>query len=357
MKLAVIGVGALGRHHARILASMPGVELVAVADPNAEQARSIAEQHGCDWVTDYASLIGSVDAASIAVPTFAHREVGSACLHAGLPVLIEKPLAATIAEATPLVELSERKRLPLAVGHVERFNPAYETLKDLAGRPRYIRTERVSPFAFRSTDIGVVHDLMIHDLDLVLDLTQSRVARVEAFGVSVFGRHEDVANARLTFENGCVADLVVNRINPFARRSMQVWSETGCVAADLTSRQVVRFAPSDALLAGDSPLDRAARPGANIDELKASLFGRDLTVEEPAVSDADALTAELSNFVDCCRTGRTPRVDGNEALAALAVADRVIAGIARHQWDGHPAGLAGPLAWCPPTSEPLRKAA
>ncbi|MGC1275039.1 MAG: Gfo/Idh/MocA family oxidoreductase [Planctomycetaceae bacterium] len=359
MKLAVIGVGALGRHHARILASLPDVELVAVADPNAAQARQIAEQHGCDWTTDYASLLDRVDAVSVAAPTFAHREVGTACLQAGLPVLIEKPLASTVADAAHLVELSERNRLTLAVGHVERFNPAYETLKERAGRPRYIRTERVSPFAFRSTDIGVVHDLMIHDLDLVLDLTRSRVARVDAFGVSILGRHEDAANARLTFENGCVADLVVNRVNPFAKRTVQVWSESGCVTADLTSRKVVRFAPSPRLLAGDSPLDRASRPGANIDQLKANLFGEDLTLEEPAVSDADALTAELSNFIDCCRTGRTPRVDGSEALAALAAADRVLSGIARHQWDGHSAGLAGPLAWCHPgeMDTPIRKAA
>lgn len=356
MKVAVVGVGALGRHHARILASLPGVELVAVADPNAEQARTVAERHGCAWTTEFRDVLERVEAVSVAAPTFAHREVGAACLHAGLPVLIEKPLASNIQDARALVELAERKRLPLAVGHVERFNPAYQTLKELAGRPRYIRTERVSPFAFRSTDIGAVHDLMIHDLDLVLDLTGSRVARVEAFGVSILGRHEDAANARLTFENGCVAELVVNRVNPFAQRTVQVWGEAGCVTADLTSRKVTRFAPSDRLLAGDSPLDRAAR-GTSIDQLKATLFGEDLVVEEPAVSGADALTAELSDFTECCRTRREPVVGGPEALAALAAADRVLSSIARHQWDGHAAGLVGPLAWCAPTPAPLRKVA
>lgn len=356
MKMAVIGVGALGRHHARILASMPGVELVAVADANAEQARKIAEQHGCEWTTEYRTLLERVEAVSVAAPTFAHREVGTACLAAGLPALIEKPLASNLADARALVELAERKRLPLAVGHVERFNPAYQTLKGLAGRPRYIRTERVSPFAFRSTDIGAVHDLMIHDLDLVLDLTGSRVTRVEAFGVSILGRQEDAANARLTFENGAVADLVVNRVNPFAKRTVQVWGESGCVTADLTSRKVTRFAPSARLMSGDSPLDRAAR-GANVDQLKAELFGADLEVEEPAVSDADALTAELSNFVDCCRTGRQPVVNGAEALAAIAAAERVLSSISRHQWDGHGAGLVGPLAWCGADRVATRKAA
>lgn len=357
MKVAVVGVGALGRHHARILASLDDVELVAVADPNGVQARAIAEQHGCDWTTDFRELLDRVDAVSIAVPTFAHREVGAACLHAGLPVLIEKPLAATVSDARSLVELAERKKLPLAVGHVERFNPTYQRVKAEAGRPRYIRTERVSPFAFRSTDIGVVHDLMIHDLDLVLDLTGSRVARVEAFGVSILGRHEDAANARLTFENGCVADLVVNRVNPFAQRTLQVWSETSCINADLTTRKIVQFAPSDRLRNGDSPLDRAGRPGANIDSLKANLFGQDLNVDEVEVSADDALTAELSNFVNCVRTGEAPRVGGPEALAALAAADRILSCISRHQWDGHANGLVGPLAWCAPPAVPLRKAA
>lgn len=357
MKVAVIGVGALGRHHARILAAMDGVELVAVADANSAQARAIAEQHGCSWTTDFRELLDKVEAVSIAAPTFAHREVGSACLHAGLPVLIEKPLASNVSDARSLVELAERKRLPLAVGHVERFNPTYQITKDVSPRARYIRTERVSPFAFRSTDIGVVHDLMIHDLDLVLDLTGSRVARVEAFGVSILGRHEDAANARLVFENGCIADLVVNRVNPFAKRTMQVWSETGCVNADLTARNVNRFAPSEALQAGDSPLDRASHPGADIDELKTNLFGRDLKLETYAVSSADALTAELSDFINACRSGRTPRVSGSDALAALVAADRVLACIDRHQWDGTASGLTGPLAWCPGTPEPLRKAA
>ncbi|MBA3313443.1 MAG: Gfo/Idh/MocA family oxidoreductase [Planctomycetota bacterium] len=357
MKVAVIGVGALGRHHARILASMPGVELIAVADANAAQARTIAEQHGCEWTSDYRDLLEKVEAVSIAAPTFAHREVGSACLHAGLPVLIEKPLASNVADARSLVELAERKRLPLAVGHVERFNPAYRTVKELTPRPRYIRTERVSPFAFRSTDIGVVHDLMIHDLDLALDLVNSRVTRVEAFGVSILGGHEDAANARLIFENGCVADLVVNRVNPFAQRTLQVWSETGCVNADLTSRQVSRFAPSASLAAGDSPLDRARQPGASIDQLKAGLFGQDLKLETYAVSAADALTAELTDFVESCRTGRTPRVGGIEALAALAAAERVLSCIARHQWDGTANGLTGPLAWCAQAPNAVRKAA
>ena len=356
MKFAVVGVGALGRHHARILGTLPGVELVGVADPNAAQAEKVATAAGCDWTTNFRDLLDRVEAVCVAVPTFAHREVGTACLAAGLATFVEKPLASNVADARALVELAERKGLTLAVGHVERFNPAYQAAKRLAGRPRYVRAERFSPFAFRSTDIGVVHDLMIHDLDLVLDLAGSKVARVDAFGVSVLGRNEDAVTARLTFENGCVADLVANRVNPTAKRTLQVWSETGCVNADLTTRTVTRFGPSAGLLAGDSPLDRAARPGADVERLKAELFGKDLAVEAPAVSADDALTAELAHFVECCRTKSRPLVGGPEALAALAAAERVLHSCARHQWDGHASGLVGPLAWTPATA-PLRKAA
>ena len=358
IKAAVIGVGALGRHHARILANMDGVELVAVADTNIGAARQIADQHGCEATTNYRELLGRVDAISIAAPTILHQKIAIDCLNAGVPILVEKPLAAKIDAARAIIERAEQTGLVLAVGHVERFNPAYQTMRELAGRPRYIRTERVSPFAFRSTDIGAVHDLMIHDLDLVLDLTGSRVARVEAFGASLLGRQEDVATARLGFENGCVADLVVNRVNPVAGRTIQVWSETGCTSADLTSRQVDRVAPSDELRRGGGPLTRATRPGARIEQLKQEMFTRDFVCETAEVSDADALTAELTDFVDCCRTGARPRVGGPEALAALAVADRVLTCIDRHQWDGHAEGLTGPMAWWPtPMDVPRRKAA
>lgn len=358
MKVAVIGVGALGRHHARILASLDGVELVGVADANMAQARQIAEQHQCVAVSNYRELLPLVEAVSIAAPTFLHHEIATDCLEMGLPILVEKPLANTIEAARELVEHAEATGRVLAVGHVERFNPAYQMVKEIAGRPRYIRTERVSPFAFRSMDIGVVHDLMIHDLDLVLDLTGSRVARVEAFGASLLGRQEDVATARLSFENGCIADLVVNRVNPFPSRTIQVWSETGCTSADLTSRQVSRISPSRELRLGNGPLARLAHPGARIEEMKQEMFGRDFVMEQLEVSDADALTAELSNFIECCRTERTPRVDGSAALAALAVADRVLNCIARHQWDGHAGGLSGPMAWWPAPGEmPQRRAA
>jgi predicted dehydrogenase len=273
--MAVVGVGALGRHHARILSELDSAELVAVAEPNAAVGQAVAEKHGSRWVSDYQQLIlqDCIDAVAVVVPTSAHLKVASDFLRRGIPVLVEKPLAATVEQAETLVELSEQHRTPLQVGHVERFNPAYEATKKLCGSPKYIRAERLSPYAFRSTDIGVVHDLMIHDLDLVLDLVGAPIVSAEAFGVCVVGGHEDSVQARLRFENGCIADLTANRVNPTPRRAMQVWSSKGVVNVDFTSREVVAHCPSETLLYGSTPLERSRQPGADIEQLKREIFG------------------------------------------------------------------------------------
>ncbi|QDT39448.1 Gfo/Idh/MocA family protein [Stratiformator vulcanicus] len=357
LNVAVIGVGALGRHHARILSGIKGVNLVAVADANAQQAKKIADLAPCGWTTDYRELVGRVDAVVIATPTFAHRSVGTEFLSRKIPTLIEKPLASQLEDARVLCEVADTHNTVLQVGHVERFNPAYQTVQQHAGDVKYLKAERFSPFAFRSTDIGVVHDLMIHDIDLTLGLVDADVASVEAFGVSILGSHEDAVQARIKFENGCIADLSVNRVNPSPSRAIQTWSPQACVAADLTSRDVTVFRPSEALLAGNGPLAKARRPGADIDQLKADLFGIDLGVETPEVSGADALTAELAAFVDCARTGTRPIVSGTEATKALAIADRVLQEVAAHQWDGRANGAVGPLAWFNAPATPVRKAA
>ncbi|MEM7811379.1 MAG: Gfo/Idh/MocA family oxidoreductase [Planctomycetota bacterium] len=344
LKVAVIGVGALGRHHARILGTLTDVELVAVVDADAAQARKIAATIPCGWTTDYRELLGRIDAAVIATPTFLHRPIGTDLLEAGVPLLVEKPLAASLADATALTDLAAARGLTLQVGHVERFNPAYEAVKASVEDPKYVRTERFSPFAFRSTDIGVVHDLMIHDLDLLLDLVgpTAEVTSVDAFGVSVLGGHEDTAQARIKFDSGCVADVVVNRVNPEPRRAIQVWSEHGCVSADLTSREVTTLgAPSGE----PSPLELAGRPGADIAALKETIFGEYIGRETVQADAVDQLTAELKEFVDCVTTGAMPRCGGWEAKRSLGLADAVMASIEAHQWDGRSDGRIGPRAF------------
>jgi len=345
LRLAVVGVGALGRHHARILSENPHVELVAVADSRAEQGREIAAKCQTRWVADYRDLLSRnvIDAVSVVVPTVAHREVAGAFLDAGVPVLVEKPLAANALHAEELVELASRRGVLLQVGHIERFNPAFQSARPYIVEPKYIRAERTSSYTFRSTDIGVVHDLMIHDIDLVLSLVKSRLHSVEAFGVTVIGGYEDVAQARLRFENGCVADLTASRISPTIARSIQTWSAGGCVTCNMHTREVQRFAPSDALRFGPAPLDLARQPGADIEQLKKDVFGHFVAVETLPVeaSGPDALTQELTEFVDCVQNDREPLVDGEQALQAMVVAEAVLKSLVAHPWNGLTPGVVG----------------
>lgn len=346
LRIAVIGVGALGRHHARILSEIADVELVAVVDSREEQGREIAAKCRTNWLGDYQELLSRdiIDAVSVVVPTVAHRQVAGDFLSAGIPVLVEKPLAANVNQAGELVDLAAERGTLLQVGHIERFNPAFQVARDRIHQPKYIRAERTSAYTFRSTDIGVVHDLMIHDIDLVLSLVRSRLKNVEAFGVTVIGGHEDAVQARLRFENGCIVDLTASRISPVVSRSLQAWSGSGCVTCDMHSRDVKHYAPSDKLRFGPSPLELARLPGADIEQLKKDVFGQFVQVETLPVdaSGPDALTRELTEFVDCVVTGRPPHVDGVEGLAAMVVADEVLKSVAEHQWDGHADGAIGP---------------
>ncbi|MEY3457353.1 MAG: putative oxidoreductase YceM [Planctomycetota bacterium] len=332
VRVAVIGVGALGQHHARILAGLPGAELAAVVDSREVQGRAVAERHGCRWLADPGELCGSVDGVVVAVPTTAHVEVARPFLEAGTAVLVEKPLAQSFEAASVLRNIARFRRSLLQVGHVERFNPAFELLQERAGHPLYIRCQRFSPYTFRSTDIGVVHDLMIHDIDLVLALTGAAVERVESFGAVAFGPHEDMANARLQLSSGAIVDLCVSRLNPAAERSIQVWSTTGYVSADLQTRKVVSWKPCEAIAANPSMVHDIVSVTPNPLTLKDEVFSKWIPREEFQASAADALTAELQDFVDCIRTGRQPRVSGDAALAAMDVADRVLQGMSGWSW-------------------------
>lgn len=345
LRMAVIGTGALGQHHARILSQMPGVDLVAVADTRADIGRTVAQNCKTRWVGDYRNLFGEVDAVSIVVPTFAHFPVASEFLKRGIPVLLEKPLALNADEGRILVKLAQKYDALLQVGHIERFNPATIAARPLCRDPKYIRCERLSAYPFRSMDIGVVHDLMIHDIDLVLSLVDAPLERVESFGIGMMGGgHEDAVQSRLYFESGCIADLSASRISPVTRRTMQVWSATGCVNIDFSKPEVVHLAPGPSLQDGPSPVEIAQQPGADINQLKQDVFSEFIKVATLPVQPHDNLTQELSQFVHCVKRGDQPWVDGQQALQAMIVAGRVLDGVARHQWEGHAAGLVGPFA-------------
>ena len=343
LRMAVIGVGHLGQHHARILAGMPDVDLVAVVDATADRARVIAAEHGTTALDHFDSLLGTVDAVSVVTPTIYHHQVASEFLRHGTPVMVEKPVCRTVAEANDLIDLAAKAGVPLQVGHIERFNPAFEELARRPIRPKFVEAERHGPFTGRSVDIGAVLDLMIHDLDLLLALVGSPVRNVSALGAAVFGGHEDMVNARLEFESGCIAHVTASRISQRPKRRLRIWAPEGYAGIDFVNRRLTLVQAGDELRRGVrmDRLDTAAKA-----RLKDEVFGRYLqAVSLDGDRKHDQLTSELRHFVDCVRTGRRPRVTGEDGRDALELAERVLVAVRSHQWEGRPEGPTGLAAF------------
>jgi predicted dehydrogenase len=346
LRVGVIGVGHLGKEHARILAGFEGVHLAGVADVNRTQAESVAERCGTRAFTDYRELLPEIDAAVVAVPTTYHHAVATEVLSRGMAALVEKPLALTPAQAEDLVQCSQRHRTLLQVGHIERFNPAFESLQQRPLTPRYISAERLGGYSGRSTDVGVVLDLMIHDLDLILALAKSRVDRIEALGLSVLGGHEDLATARIVFANGCVADFHASRVASAPSRRLRIWAEEGFAEVDFSKRRLSLVQPSEALCrhrAGVRPFDAATQAA-----LKQNLMGEHLQTLELDCNRGDQLTKELAEFLRCVQSGTKPRAAGEEGCAAVALASRIVEAIGTHSWDGQQGSLVGPHAFAMP---------
>jgi len=362
LRLAVIGAGRLGGFHAQKAAAHQGVDLVAVADPSPEARRCVAEQCQTQAVADPRELAGRVDAVVIAAPTCLHHRLGMEWLGRGVHVLMEKPLCPTRAEAEELVETARKNHVVLQVGHVERFNPAWDAARSCVSAPKYIEAVRSSGFTFRSIDVGVVLDLMIHDIDLVLSLVNSPLRKVEALGISVMGGHEDVANARLHFASGCVATLSASRVSYEAARRMQVWSAEGFASIDFATRSATLVRPCDAIL--ERQFDVAALSADQVEHYKNHLF-EDLLRRETREADAvDALALELDDFIEAIRQSREPRVSGEDARDAVAVAQRVLNQIHAHAWDEtlvgpmaapHPAAIPSPHWNLAPTTSPAAR--
>jgi len=330
VRVAVVGVGHLGSAHARIYSEMPEADLVAVCDVKADRAAEIAQRTHCRAVTDYRDLFGRVDAVSIVVPTSLHHEVARAFLAQGTPVLVEKPLAASLEEARALVNEARATDTMIQVGHVERFNPAFEALDRLDVRPRFIEAHRLSPFSFRSADVGVVLDLMIHDLDIVRYLARSPLVRVDAVGVNVIGHREDIANARLTFANGCVANVTASRVAIKAMRRVRIFARDCYVAIDTGAIHglIIKKSPEFPI----DGLDLENFDASRIPDLTEYFLKDLLHIEELHIDPHEPLTGELTHFVECVRTGTTPKVPGEEGEAALELAERVLRAIAEHEW-------------------------
>jgi predicted dehydrogenase len=305
LRVAVIGVGSLGQHHARLYASLPEAELVAVVDRDTERARLIAARHGVPALSDLSDLPGSVEAVSVVVPTVDHRAVAEACLRRGLAVLVEKPMAATASEAEAMAAAAGGSGRLLAVGHTERFNPAFRAVRGRVREPRFIEAHRLGVFTARSTDVDVVLDLMIHDLDLVLSLVDSPVAGLDSVGVAALTDKVDIANARVRFANGCVANLTASRISSDQVRKLRVFERDAYVSLDFADQSATAYRLRP---------DASGRP----------VIGR----EEVTVEREEPLLAEIRSFVRRARGDDAPIVDASEGIRALQLAARIVGQIA-----------------------------
>ncbi|MFT5524694.1 MAG: putative dehydrogenase [Pirellulaceae bacterium] len=343
LKIAVIGGGRLGSIHARLLESVEGVSLVAIVDPDPAAQRRHAETHNVPIYANPQSLIGIVDAAIIATPTVLHHDVAVPLLQNNIHLLIEKPITATVVEATRLIQLAEANNLILQVGHVERFNPALNSVIDRLDSPRYLQATRSSNYTCRSTDIGVVLDLMIHDIDIVLSLVAGEVTHVEAVGNTVFGPHEDTAHARLQFSCGAVATLNASRVSPVPERTLQIHDRNGQVYLDFGNHSVVYAGVSDQLREGQVDVNALSADGKTA--IQDNLWSEFLPKEEIEVQPANAILEEQLDFVQSVRSGNQPRVTGIAGRNALEVADAIVEQIQNYGWSSRRGNRDSSLDW------------
>lgn len=302
LRTGVIGVGNFGARHAEKYANLPAADFIAVADKNDIRAREIAERFGVKWVTDYRELIGLVDAVSVVVPTASHYEVAEFFLQNGVHVLVEKPIADVPEHGYALSELADQKSLVLQVGHIERYSPIFVALSEIVKRPRYIESNRISVFTGRSVDVNVILDLMIHDIDLLMALIDVPVESVDAVGAAVITPYEDIANTRLIFENGCVANITASRISHKVERSLRIFQPHEYTVADLQSRRLLRFREKQNDGLGDPlPFER---------------------LEEP-IPSWDSLEHEIASFLTAIVEDTPPRVTGWDATEAVRTASMI----------------------------------
>lgn len=329
-RVAVVGVGHMGRHHARLYDELPQADLVAVVDVDQLRVEDCAKRYRTRAFSSIDDLPDDIQAASIAVPTILHRETGERLLRRGIAVLVEKPLAPDEQDAERLLACARETGSLLTVGHTERFSPVVRAVHRLNVRPKYVEAQRVSPFRFRSADIGVVADMMIHDLDIVLHLVRSEVERVDAIGVNVLAKHEDVANARITFKNGTVANFAASRLALKTDRRIRLFSETSYLSLDFHRKSgiaITRDANLDVLaLAKDKQLDDLSQM-ADLD------FGKLVKVEPLVIDDVEPLRAELESFLESVRSGAPPAVSAEDGVAAVRLASQIVDAIKAHRWE------------------------
>jgi predicted dehydrogenase len=300
IRAAVIGVGYLGKFHAEKYAASEKVKLVAVVDIDEKRGNEVGDSVGAPALTDYRALFGQVQCVSIAVPTRFHYQVACDFIEAGIDVLVEKPLTADIAEARALVEAAEARNVVLQVGHLERFNPAIRRLEGIIREPKFVECHRLAPFVERGTDVDVVLDLMIHDIDIIASLVRSPLQRVEAVGVPVLTDKPDIANARINFANGCIANVTSSRVSLKRERKIRFFQPDAYISIDYDQRRAQIY--------------HKPAPGAGWLDIRA---------ENIEIKDGDALADEIASFLDCVRERTLPVVAGADGLRALEIASMI----------------------------------
>jgi predicted dehydrogenase len=302
LKCAVIGTGYLGKFHAEKYAALANCELIAVVDIDQQAAQNVAEKLGVKALTNYRDLLGKVDAVSIVVPTTLHYQVAKDCLNNGIHVLVEKPMTVTLRQADELIALAQEKQLVLQVGHLERFNPAILALNKTENKPLFIESHRLSPFNPRAKDVSVVLDLMIHDIDIILALVDDEIERIDASGTAVLTLGIDIANARLTFKKGCVANVTASRISLKMERKMRLFCPHTYISVDFQNKILMKYRTGE----------KEMFPGI-----------AEIVSEESVFADSDALLEEIKHFVDCINSGKNPLVSGIAGCRALETALKI----------------------------------
>lgn len=317
IRVASVGAGYFGRFHAKQYAANPRARLIAIVDPDAAKARAVADEFGAETIVpDVRDIIGKVDAASVACATAQHYDAARTLLEAGIHVLVEKPITHSVETGLELTRIAEQKKLILQVGHIERFSGAFRTIARQITQPLYIECYRIAPYKPRGTDVDVIHDVMIHDIDIIMGLVNSDVRTVDAVGTAVITPSADVANARILFENGCVATVTASRVSYKTERKMRLFQPNNYISCDLAEGKMFGYR-----LKGDPAV-------LGPEAVEATTFD---------IPKEDALANEIAEFLDCVATGRKPTVDGRAGCEALRVASLINDSIAEHR------RLAAPL--------------
>ncbi len=332
IRTAVVGAGKMGEIHAKVYYQLPQSSLAAVVDIDKKKAEKLAKKYGCSAFTDYRDILGNVDAVTIATPTMTHQKLAEAFIENNIAVMIEKPLASSVESGRKIVELAKKHNTVAAVGHSERCNPVVQAMKRLNIEPKFIEAHRISPYPFRSTDVGVVLDVMIHDIDIILSLAASKVKKVEAVGFGVIADDkEDICNARITFENGCIANVTASRLALKTERKVRLFSRQAYLSLDYLKK-------TGTVIKADPNVDVAKKVREILKGGKLGLLTVNwpdlLHIEQLQIDDKEPLRVEQEAFLQAVADKtRKPEVTAEEGLAAMECAEMILASIKEHKWD------------------------